>query len=220
MTARQASALLRVFDGVTAEHMDALLKRGLLTDLREAAVRGLGRVSRVEFRKLLDLSPPEAKMFEIWRIIRFPGQSGPMTTMEFRDRFGESRCILEHAAGEAIDRADFDPEPREVSLALVTPRDFGFESSVPYGGFCTAVLDRGFEYCPPETGPFCRLDFLDQAMADTVNVGMILTALPSAEQGLFTIAHHSRGRRLGFRRMGSSTKIHPDDQFMFVIPER
>ena len=116
-------------------------------------------------------------------------------------------------------------EPRQVCLALVTQRDFGFRKpAFSISRFYDVVLSAGFELCPVEVGPQLRVQYKDQPDQECIHIGMKTGHGGSGCMGweeILCVVNDSRSKdqininALDYR---TSMNVGLDQKFVFIIP--
>jgi hypothetical protein len=90
-----------------------------------------------------------------------------------------------------------------------------FGNPAPFTGGRGAEL--GLKLCPPEAGPYLRLEYADQPSGERLYVAMKPITASDGEPRIFVVAHDSAGLSLDAARARSDDKWAPDDVFVFCL---
>jgi len=92
-----------------------------------------------------------------------------------------------------------------------------FGNPAPFTGGRGAEL--GLKLCPPEAGPYLRLEYTDQPSGERLYVAMKPITAADGEPRVFVVACDSAGSSLDAARARSSDKWAPDDVFVFCLDQ-
>jgi hypothetical protein len=92
-----------------------------------------------------------------------------------------------------------------------------FGNSAPFTGGKGKEL--GLEICPPDLGPYLRLEYTDQPSGESLYIAMKPINVSDGEPHIFVVAHNSAGLSLDSARARDDDKWEPDDFFVFCTAQ-
>ncbi|OGF60544.1 hypothetical protein A2W40_02915 [Candidatus Giovannonibacteria bacterium RIFCSPHIGHO2_01_45_12] len=79
------------------------------------------------------------------------------------------------------------------------------------------IEELGLELCPAETGPRCRLKYLNKSMGDWFWIGMKQIAGSGGDPSVFNVARDAAGTWLSSHWARPTREWHPDHPFLFRL---
>ena len=104
-----------------------------------------------------------------------------------------------------------------MNLIRLTVGDLGFPNSATTEQILDRAIEFGLDFCPPEVGPYYRLQYTDQPMGEWVRVGMKPFSGRGGNERVFRVGRDDGGLWLGD---GWTSRGDPWDagrQFMFRL---
>lgn len=128
-------------------------------------------------------------------------------------------------ADDMLEHLSFGDYPKEVSLDLVvvSVADLGFRKSQRLQDVYARAKEFGLELCPPEVGPWLRMQYRDQLMLwEAWIIGMNPITTWCHFRGVFSLYCTSNGMiALGATECDLATTIcRLDSRFVFVRPKQ
>lgn len=90
-----------------------------------------------------------------------------------------------------------------------------FGNSAPFTGGRRSQL--GLELCPPDLGPYLRLEYADQPLGERLYVAMKPIMASDGEPRIFVVEHSSAGLSLDAAHARHDDMWAPDDVFIFRV---
>jgi hypothetical protein len=90
-----------------------------------------------------------------------------------------------------------------------------FGNPAPFTGGRSRQL--GLELCPPDLGPYLRLEYTDQPRGERLYVAMKPIMSSDGEPRIFVVEHSSAGLSLDAARARHDDTWKPDDVFVFRV---
>ena len=78
----------------------------------------------------------------------------------------------------------------------------------------------GLKLCPPDLGPYLRLDYADQPRGERLYIAMRPIAITGGEPHIFVVEHAAEGLSLNTVRALHNDRWFPDDLFVFCVDEK
>jgi hypothetical protein len=99
--------------------------------------------------------------YKIWRTVEVGTR---VSVQEYLSAMDDAGMFVDHETRDVLFALPFSVSPRtEVSLALVSPEDFGLEDGkAPRREIYRLALDHGLQYCTTEIALALRLEYRDQ----------------------------------------------------------
>jgi len=160
-----------------------------------------------------------APQVPIWKTITIGIYQGPNAIRAAIDG-APCRIYIEAWADEIIGRPAF-PYSRtkiELDLVVVAVADFGFDHDASLRDIHARALAVGLELCPPEAGPILRLNYLDQPIAEFIQLAMRPVARYSGEPIDLTLGNGGTGLLLLGGDARPEVVIPRSTRFVFVLP--
>ncbi len=92
-----------------------------------------------------------------------------------------------------------------------------FGNSAPFTGGTGSKL--GLKLCPPELGPYLRLDYMDQPPGERLYIAMKPIISSDGEPRIFVVAHESTGKSLDACLARPGDMWMPNDVFVFRLDQ-
>jgi hypothetical protein len=76
------------------------------------------------------------------------------------------------------------------------------------------------ELCPPDLGPYLRIDYADQPQGEHLFIAMKPITASDGEPRIFVVEHTSVGLSLNAARARHDDQWSPDDLFVFCVADK
>ncbi len=124
-----------------------------------------------------------------------------------------------HARNMLLNKAEFVPtkDPEKMTLIRLTIGDLGFKTVATAMQIFKRAEELGLELCPPDTGPYYRLKYRDQPLAEHCHIGMKpITSSDDGFPSVFRLYHYEDGLWLRHGKAGhDSFTWFPHDKVVF-----
>lgn len=153
------------------------------------------------------------------KIRRSELEIGGKTEQELEEELERNGHKISNYAKSMMRNPDFTtlPNPETLNLIRLRVGDLGF----PDGATTQEIYDRaeeyGLELCPPETGPYKRLQDKNQPMNNWYSIAMKQITDSGGCPGVFYMGRNSSGSWVGSNWTYSGNRWDPDDELMFCL---
>ncbi len=192
-TLRQSAKILALFEDTPCDQIQAILRSGLMADLRDA---NIDEINRNEFRKLCGLAPivEKPREFVVFRTVKLGVHKTPEA---YRQAHITAGFWIEDYAGQVLDvQTPIGVEDNEVDLVVVTPADLGLKKEPRFKQICDKATALGLQICPREVGPALRLAYPDQPLKEWLWIAMEPVDSPGDDLSVFAVEHGGTGQWL------------------------
>ena len=107
--------------------------------------------------------------------------------------------------------------PRTVVLVKATVAELGFPKGADIHMIRGRAMQLDLERCPPEVGPYLRMEILKQAVMEDIEIAMDPIYCDNFGNGAFLLLNNGKKRALSARTASSLSERSSDDTFVFAV---